>query len=401
MRSVANTIMLTGAAFLLGLMVSSAADGPLPKFVFQRIALEPKDLKFAPTGELERAALIKMEGLVPNPLGRYYLYYSPHKHVGIGLAYSDSIEGPWTEYAGNPVIESTAIPDIRLLESTGKFHMWGHRKNSQTEMWTSTDGLKFDYHSISVAAKHIGTKNATYTRAYEYPLKRHGSRYIMLYSGFLVDQGIRCVWLAYSRDGESWTQEKKPLVMPIAGEKNDLYGPSLFRWQGRNYVVYQDHTGNRGGLVKYVELDDQLNPVGQGGRRHVLIEHDPNSPVDNRYRGCEFYREGNTIYMYCGVANHPRVIAYATAKVGDAHMNSAGPLTPVKADGDAETGKGAAPASRRNADAGAGASRGAPPRGREMKSGSTRSAMPAKTNRLSAFHRRIGHRCDLCLPPLP
>ena len=115
---------------------------------------------------------------------------------------------------------------------------------------------------------------------------------------------------------QSWTQEKKPLVMPIAGEKNDLYGPSLFRWQGRNYVVYQDHSGNRGGLVKYVELDDQLNPVGTGGQRHVLIEHDPDSPADNRYRGCEFYREDDTIYMYCGVANHPRVIAYATAKVG-------------------------------------------------------------------------------------
>lgn len=140
----------------------------------------------------------------------------------------------------------------------------------------------------------------------------------MLYSGFIVDQGVRCVWRAHSKDGLDWTQEKTPLVAPIEGENNDLYGPSLFQWEGKNYVVYQDHTGNRGGLVKYVELDEQLNPAGKGGERFVLIDPDPKSPVDNRYRGCEFYREGDTIYMYCGAANHPRVLAYTTAKVGDA-----------------------------------------------------------------------------------
>ena len=279
--------------------------------------MEAENLKFAPTGELERAALIKMEGRIPNPLGKYYFYYSPHKHVGIGLVYSDSIEGPWTEYEGNPLIEKTAIPDIRFFESTGKFHMWGHRKNGRTEMWTSNDGLDFDYHSVSVDAKNIGTRNATYTRAYAYPLERYGSRYIMLYSGFIVDRGIRCVWLAYSVDGESWRQEKTPLVEPIEGENKDLYGPALFRWKGTNYIVYQDHTGNRGGLVKYVEVGQQLNPVGSGGERFTLIERDPESPVGNRYRGCEFYREGDTIYMYSGGGSRPRILVYATAEVSE------------------------------------------------------------------------------------
>ena len=297
MRLFIITFQLCCAFLLTGAINSWCADGPLPKFTFKGIALEAKDLKFAPTGELERSALIKMEGLIPNPLGKYYFYYSPHKHAGIGLVYGDSIEGPWTEFKGNPVIEATAIPDIRWFESTGKFHMWGHRKNSQTEMWTSTDGLNFEHHSVSIAAKNIGTKNATYTRAYVYPLKRHGSRYFMLYSGYFLDRQIRCIWLAHSKDGESWTQEKTPLIYPVEGENNDLYGPSLFRWKGRNFVVYQDHTGNRGGLVKYVELDDELNAVGKGGTRHVLIDPDPNCPVDNRYRGCEFYREGNMIYM--------------------------------------------------------------------------------------------------------
>jgi len=317
--------LLVPVFLLIGQMAVEGATGPLPKFKFQGKALEAKDLKFAPTGELERAALIKMEGRIPKPLGKYYLYYSPHKHVGIGLVYSDSITGPWIEYAGNPLIEATAIPDIRFMDSTGRFHMWGHRKNSQTEMWTSADGLKFEYHSVSVAARNIGTKNATYTRTYEYPLERHGNRYIMLYSGFVVNRRVRCVWLAHSKDGESWTQETTPLVEPIEGENNDLYGPSLFQWEGKNYVVYQDHTGNRGGLVKYVELDKQLNPVGRGGKRFVLIEPDSESPVDNRYRGCEFYREGDTLYMYAGGGNGPRILVYATARVDDEVGNDLSP----------------------------------------------------------------------------
>lgn len=324
MRQPTVIVCLSCVLGLLGAINAEGADGPLPKFTFKAKALEAKDLKFAPTGELERSALIKVEGLIPNPLGKYYFYYSPHKHVGIGLVYGDSIEGPWTEYEGNPLIEATAIPDIRWFKNTGKFHMWGHRKNSQTEMWTSTDGIRFEYHSISVSAKNIGAKNATYTRAYEYPLKRYGSRYVMLYSGFIVDRGIRCVWLAYSKDGESWTQEQTPLIHPIKGENNDLYGPSLFQWKGRNYVVYQDHTGNRGGLVKYVELDDQLNGVGKEGARYTLIDPDSRSVVDNRYRGCEFHREGDTIYMYAGGGNHPRILVYATAQVNDSLLEFEG-----------------------------------------------------------------------------
>lgn len=293
--------------------VAAFAAGPLPQFTFKGVALEGKNLTFAPTGELERASVIKMEGRIPNPLGKYYLYYSPHAHAGIGLAYSDSITGPWTEYKGNPLIKDTAIPDIRWIETTGKFHLWGHRKNSQTEMWTSIDGIHFEYHGISITAANIGTRNATYTRVYDFLLERHGSRYIMLYSGFIEERGIRCVWLAHSKDGSTWVQETTALVEPVEGEGNDLYCPSLLQWKGKNYIVYADHTGYRGGNLKYVELDNQLSPIGNKGERHILIDPVPNSPIDNRWRGGEFHLEGNTLYMYSGADENPRIIAYATA----------------------------------------------------------------------------------------
>jgi beta-xylosidase len=298
----------------------------LPEFTFNGVALHPKDLSYAPNNDLIHPTVIKTGGRVRDALGRYYMYYAPHKHVAISMAYADSIEGPWTEYQQNPVIEGPSAPDIRWIEEHGSFFMWGHRKNSQTELWTSEDGIHFKYHSVSVTAGSIGTRNATYSRVYEYPLQRHASRYVMLYSGFIVDRGIRCVWLAHSRDAINWVQLKTPVVEPIDGENNDCYGPALLRWQGRNFVTYQDHTAWRGGNLKCVELDQELNPIGAGGQRFVLLDPPAEPPLNDRYRGAEFYYENGRLYLYSSASKGPRLIVYATAEVRSVIGPGSGPL---------------------------------------------------------------------------
>ncbi len=291
------------------------AQGPLPKFTFKGVVLHPKSLAYAPTNDLIHPTIIKTEGRIKNPLGKYYMYYAPHRHVAISMAYSDSMDGPWKEYKNNPVIKGPSAPDIRWIEEKGKFYMWGHKKNSQTELWTSEDGIRFKYHSVSIKAKNIGTRNATYTRVYKYPLKQFGSKYIMVYSGFIVKRGIRCVLLGHSKDAENWVQLKTPLVEPIKGDNNDLYGPSFFQWKNRNFIVYQDHTTWRGGNIKYVEVDSKLSPVGKNGKRFVLMDPPPGPPLNDRYRGAEFYRENDTIYMYSSASRNPRLLVYATATV--------------------------------------------------------------------------------------
>jgi len=313
MKTIRHSLMTSCLAILILSGYSAQGAGPLPEFTFKGVALHPENLSWAPTGELEHPTVIKMEGRAENPLGKYYLYYAPHKHVGIGVAYSDSIEGPWKECQGNPVIEGPAAPDIRWIEEKGKFYMWGHRKNSQTELWTSDDGLCFEYHGVSVTSRNIGTKNASYTRVYEYPLKQYGSKYIMLYSGFIQERGIRCVWLAHSRDAENWTQSKTPLVEPAAGENDTIYCASLLQWDSRNFIVYQDNTGWRGGNIKYVELDRELHPVGNQGERFILM--DPPPSLNERYRSAEFYLENDTFYMYSGASSRPRIYVYSTASV--------------------------------------------------------------------------------------
>jgi hypothetical protein len=135
----------------------------------------------------------------------------------------------------------------------------------------------------------------------------------MLYSGFLEERGVRCVWLAHSTDARNWIQLETPLVEPVEGENCDVYGPSLLRFENRNFVVYQDHTAWRGGNIKYVEVDRELHPVGHQGERFVLMDPPADPPLNDRYRGGEFYRENDTLYLYSGASSNPRIIVYATA----------------------------------------------------------------------------------------
>lgn len=292
-----------------------AGEGPLPEFSTPKVLVDPNDLSWAPNQDIEHPSLIKVEGLIEKPLGRYYFYYGPHKHIGFGLAYADSIEGPWTEYKENPVLEGPAASDIRWLPEKKKFYLWGHRKNSQTELWTSEDGVEFEYHSVSIKGSNIGTKNATYTRFYEYPIEKYGSRYIMLYVGLSLETQIRSAWLAYSKDAENWTQLTTPLVCPVEaeGENQDIHSAAFLRWKEKNYIVYSDNYTWRGGRLRYVEVDEELHPVGVEGKRYTLIH--PPEEIQVRLRGQEFFLEGKVIHLISGGGKTPRLSVHSSAEV--------------------------------------------------------------------------------------
>jgi hypothetical protein len=83
------------------------------------------------------------------------------------------------------------------------------------------------------------------------------------------------------------------------------------QWGSRNFIIYQDHTSWRGGNIRYVEVDRELNPVGNNGERFILM--DPPPTLNERYRSAEFYLEDDTFYMYSGASSKPRIYVYATA----------------------------------------------------------------------------------------
>ena len=56
-------------------------------------------------------SLIRVPDWVPNPLGRYYLYFAHHKGRSIRLAYADQVTGPWTIWeAGALSLEDSLFP---------------------------------------------------------------------------------------------------------------------------------------------------------------------------------------------------------------------------------------------------------------------------------------------------
>jgi len=80
-------------------------------------------------------ALIRVPDWLPDPLGRYYLYFAHHAGDSIRLAYADSIEGPWKihepgtlrlDQVKDMVQGHIASPDIMVDEANKQIVMYYH-----------------------------------------------------------------------------------------------------------------------------------------------------------------------------------------------------------------------------------------------------------------------------------
>lgn len=71
--------------------------------------------------DINGPSLIRVPDWLPDPLGRYYLYFGHHQGAYIRLAYADRLRGPWTTYeSGTLRLEQTpcrghiASPDVHI-----------------------------------------------------------------------------------------------------------------------------------------------------------------------------------------------------------------------------------------------------------------------------------------------
>ncbi len=92
-------------------------------------------------------SLIRVPHWLPNPLGRYYLYFAHHRGEFIRLAYADHLEGPWSIYSPGTLSldESTcydhiASPDVHVDDKRKEIRMYfhGHAYANQEE----SDGIE-------------------------------------------------------------------------------------------------------------------------------------------------------------------------------------------------------------------------------------------------------------------
>jgi len=224
-------------------------NATLPRFAFQSIVLAPENLRYNPRNDLIFPSVIKVAGLIAQPLGNYHMYYAPHDAPGgICLAYADVPEGPWTEYEENPVItrqwpgvyevSHVSSPHIIRMESAAKFFLYFHGDNDITRVASSADGIHFDYEGVAVStAMYDGISEASYARVFPCKVAGSDAAYVILFMG--NNGGTRRIYSAWSRDGIHFEARKKPLISPPPGTGVTQVGsPWYFPCDGRNLVIF-------------------------------------------------------------------------------------------------------------------------------------------------------------------
>jgi len=109
-------------------------------------------------GNVNGPSLIKVPDWLPNPLGRYYLYFGHHDGRYIRLAVADTITGPWrTHEAGVLPLEDScfgghiASPDVIVDDEARQIRLYFHggdvptgdQAPQFTRVALSSDGLHF------------------------------------------------------------------------------------------------------------------------------------------------------------------------------------------------------------------------------------------------------------------
>lgn len=79
-------------------------------------------------------SLIRVPDWVPNPLGRYYLYFAHHAGKYIRLAYADHLAGPWQVHTPgvlsieqSPGCRHIASPDVHVDDEQRRIRMYFHQ----------------------------------------------------------------------------------------------------------------------------------------------------------------------------------------------------------------------------------------------------------------------------------
>ena len=284
-----------------------SAAYPFPSFRFDRVVLPPESLRYSPTGEWIFPGLFRAGRHLRDPLGEWYLYYSPHDAPGgICLAYADALEGPWTEYDANPIIgrawephyavSHVASPHPLWVPEEGRLFLWFHGETTTTRWATSDDGVRFAYGGVAVDTSDFpGTAECSYARVFAHPLPEKGARYVLLVMG--RDGDTRHLYLAWSADAKTWTARPGPVISPPPHLPNgQTSAPWLTRYAGGLYVLHHVDEAVNGRADFYVtRCDEALTTLETLGVFHRASDGPPD---DGRVCDAVLVEEGGELYLF-------------------------------------------------------------------------------------------------------
>jgi hypothetical protein len=289
--------------------------------------------------ERARARLRDAPGAPPPtpiaPIDRFHMYYAPHRSAGIGLATAPHPEGPWTPYAGNPIIrlgdfpgltDHVSSPEVVLRPDRPDAPFWlyfhgrtGPRAGGfgqHTCVATSPDAVAWQVFSpqpvLTATVEQSGSANsAAYARCFDL-----GGWHYALYKSELTHG------LARSRDGLTWEHwPHNPLLAPdpAAGDHEMIRHTALLLRADRLISLYSTPPGPHGGgeEIKAAVFDvtgDDWQRWGPLRRQGTVLS--PALPWEaNDVRDPFLLAHEDTLYLYY-VGGHERGVGLARAPLG-------------------------------------------------------------------------------------
>ncbi|WP_437583236.1 DUF1349 domain-containing protein [Paramicrobacterium sp. CJ85] len=320
--AVATALIVTG--FATTTVPSATAtvpedENPLPVFTLDGPIIDKDNVDtWNPGHEFIFPSVFHASEYLDEPLAEWYIYYAPHDAPGgINLMYSDSLDGPWTQYEANPLIRKTwgdyydvshvSAPDAVWNDQTGELFLYFHGENTTDRYATSTDGVTFDYGGVVMTTEQFGqdATETSYNRIFENPFPENGWEYAMF---FMVNDttNVRRIGLAYSHDMVKWEPQPGWVVEPGVAEGTNVAGPEIWQWQGTTYVLYGSSTGT----IFAKQLDSSLHSFGESLPLYVP---GATPPQDGRASSPQIITVGDKTHMIFEIGGRSgTTIAHAT-----------------------------------------------------------------------------------------
>ena len=294
---------------------------PFPAYQFDKLLLDHDSLKYNPTREWIFPSPFHAGRHLKDAQAEWYLYYSPHDSPGgICLALGDKVEGPYREYAENPIIgrewaphysvSHVASPHPLWVEEEGKLFLWFHGENDVTRYATSTDGIHFAYEGVALTAANFdGISECSYARVFAHELPSLDARYIFMAMG--NRGGNRHIYFAHSADARKWVARPEPLIWAKEENGGQTSAPYLLRRNGGFYVLHHCDWHNGAGNIFATEVSPDFTMVGE---TEMIFEARKEAP-DNRRVGDPFpvFLDGQEepSLLYCAGQRLKGVLALA------------------------------------------------------------------------------------------
>lgn len=218
-------------------------------------------------------SLIRVPEWVPNPLGRYYLYFAHHEGRSIRLAYADQLTGPWQIKQGGALrIEDSLFP---------------HDRRQITPKIDAGDNL-FDL-GVDDFHPHIASPDVHVDA---------DKKQIRMYFHGMVEDGDQKTRLAVSDDGLNFQPRR------------DLFDHYYFRTFEFGGVIW---ALSWGGYLYRAE-----HAAGPFERGPALFEREPVSPQGTILRHLAVHVSDNRLHLFFSrIGDTPETIQYCQVTLDD------------------------------------------------------------------------------------